>query len=48
MLCLNYVINMCYDGLLIVREKSGEHMKSEGSWLFNVLLWHFFAGRGYK
>jgi hypothetical protein len=42
----NYVIRMCYEGLLIVMEKSGENVKKEVSWLFNVLFWHFLAGRG--
>jgi len=37
---------MCYEGLLIVMKKSGENVKKEVSWLFNVLFWHFLAGRG--
>jgi hypothetical protein len=32
--------------MLIVREKYGENMKREVSWLFNMLFWHFIAGRG--
>ena len=43
---INYVIHMCYDGLLIMTEKSGKNVKREVSWLFNVLFWHFLAGRG--
>jgi hypothetical protein len=43
---VNCVINMCYDGLLIVREISGENIKIKVSYRFNVLFWHCIAGRG--